>query len=185
MSSARLDFVGRHVTLELFACNGVPRNSCCTVLSSLWKPRSTGLTLAALWVVSGRAFGWFGSLLGGLRTLVGGFRTCFWVVWEPSGWSQDGPGSKRAKTIFTNSRSTALWRTLLVMKIPLIIGIMYYSIIYQYQQYIPKMDGGSQNMVGWPAGRPDFSRKRAARILSADPPGSPSSSSACSGSRAR
>ena len=24
LSSARLDFVGRHVTLELFACNGVP-----------------------------------------------------------------------------------------------------------------------------------------------------------------
>ena len=36
-----------------------------------------------------------------------------------------------------------------------------------------KWMGGSKYMVGWPAGRPGFSKKRAARINPADPPGSP------------
>ena len=65
MSSAGLDFVGRRSTLELFACTGVPRNRCCTVLSSLWQPKVTSLdrgtlrlTLGAFWVVPGRAFKW-------------------------------------------------------------------------------------------------------------------------------
>ena len=65
LSSARLDFVGRRNTLELFACKGVPRNRCCTVLSSLWRPKVTSLdrgtqrlTLGAFWVVPGRAFEW-------------------------------------------------------------------------------------------------------------------------------
>ena len=56
-------------------------------------------------------------------------------------------------------------------KIPVIIRKTY-LIIYQYQYYTPKMDGEAKYMIGWPAGRPDFS-KRAARILSAGPPSGP------------
>ena len=78
---AGLDFVGRHVSLELFVCNGVPQNAC-------WKPRSTELTLAALWVVSGRAFGWYFPYYGSQKS-----RGVLFL--EKKGPCQECPGCRR------------------------------------------------------------------------------------------
>ena len=95
-SSAVLDFVGIRNTLELWACKWVPRDSCLAVLNT---------PLGLFWTEA--PLGW---------------------LWEPSGWSQGmllkwlwaqalreflgSLGSPceglQAKTIFTNSRSTAI-----------------------------------------------------------------------------
>ena len=85
LSSARLDFVGRHVTLELFACNGVPGK---LLNLPLW----TEAPLSWIWEPSG----WSQDvLLGSIPPIMGPRNPGGCYFWEKKGPCQECPGCRR------------------------------------------------------------------------------------------